>query len=126
MPSQILVKQTADFDANSTLAMLFDESPWLSTIAFAPGISVELDGVLRLDFAPDADPSSLRGRSFRLFDWTGVAPTGAFTIEHDPGLAWDTSQLITTGVVTLIPEPSTLGMAVLTLAFWMRRNSCGF
>jgi Dockerin type I domain len=39
------------------------------------------------------------GRTFKLFDWSGVAPTGAFNV--DSPLIWDFSQLYTTGEVTL-------------------------
>jgi hypothetical protein len=46
------------------------------------------------------------GRTFDLFDWIGVNPTGAFVISSP--YVWDLSNLYTTGRVTLtaIPEPS--------------------
>jgi hypothetical protein len=40
-----------------------------------------------------------------LFDWDGVTPTGAFEVVSD--YPWDTTNLYTTGEVTLIPEPAT-------------------
>ena len=52
--------------------------------------------------------ASQLGRTFDLFDWTSVTPTGAFTISSP--YAWNLSNLYTTGEVTLtaIPEPATL------------------
>ena len=46
------------------------------------------------------------GRTFDLFDWTGVTPTGDFTVSSP--YAWDLSNLYTTGqiTVTAMPEPS--------------------
>jgi hypothetical protein len=41
------------------------------------------------------------GRTIDLFDWSGVSPTGTFSVP-DPH-AWDLSKLYTTGEVTLLP-----------------------
>ena len=59
-------------------------------------------------FADDVNLASQVGRTFDLFDWTGVSPTGAFAISSP--YTWDLSNLYTTGEVTLtaIPEPGTL------------------
>jgi hypothetical protein len=48
------------------------------------------------------------GRTFNLFDWTGVTPTGAFAISSPN--QWNLSNLYTTGEVTLtaVPESSSL------------------
>ena len=59
------------------------------------------------------DPASLLGDSFQVFDWTGVSPTGAFaniSSNLPAGYSWDTSQLYSTGDVTLIREPSSLAL----------------
>ena len=40
------------------------------------------------------------GKSFKLFDWTNVTHTGAFSVVADNS-QWDLSHLYTTGVVTL-------------------------
>src|SRR4029079_501232 len=98
-PIAITVDQTAAMDATSTLSLQLDSSPWRSLISFASGISVAIGGALDLDFAPGAYVPTQNGRTFRIFDWTGVAPTGGFTI--DSPYAWDTSNLYTTGEVTL-------------------------
>jgi hypothetical protein len=59
------------------------------------------------------NPPSQVGRTFDLFNWTGVTPTGAFTVSGP--YAWDLSNLYTTGQVTLtaIPEPTTLVLLML-------------
>ena len=40
------------------------------------------------------------GRTFDLFDWTGVSPTGAFAVSSP--YVWDLSKLYTTGEVTFL------------------------
>ena len=89
-----------------TLRMVFEADAWDSTISFAPGIPVTLGGTLELTFADDVNLASQVGRTFDLFDWTGVTPTGAFAVSSP--YAWDLSNLYTTGEVTLtaIPEPT--------------------
>ena len=91
--------------AGGTLRMVFEADAWDSTISFAPGIPVTLGGTLELSFAADVNPATQVGRTFDLFDWTGVNPTGAFNVSSP--YAWDLSNLYTTGQVTLtaIPEP---------------------
>jgi autotransporter-associated beta strand protein/probable HAF family extracellular repeat protein len=69
------------------------------------------------------------GDSFNLLDWGSTTLT---TLNTDlpvlaGGLAWDTSQLLASGVISVsaIPEPSTYamlaGLAALALAAWRRR-----
>ena len=96
-----------------TLRMVFEADAWDSTISFAPGIPVTLGGTLELTFAADVNLASQVGRTFDLFDWTGVNPTGAFAISSP--YAWDLSNLYTTGEVTLtaVPEPASLAMLLL-------------
>ena len=77
------------------------------------GSPVTLGGTLELDYVGAYDPASLLGDSFQVFDWTGVSPTGAFaniSSNLPAGYSWDTSQLYSTGDVTLIPEPSSLAL----------------
>ena len=105
-----------------TLRMVFEADAWDSTISFAPGIPVTLGGTLELTFADDVNLASQVGRTFDLFDWTGVTPTGAFAISSP--YAWDLSNLYTTGEVTLtaIPEPATLVLLILATAGWYPRR----
>ena len=107
-PIPITVDQHLAMGPGGTLRMVFEADAWDSTISFAPGIPVTLGGTLELTFADDVNLASQVGRTFDLFDWTGVNPTGAFAISSP--YAWDLSNLYTTGEVTLtaIPEPSTL------------------
>ena len=86
-------------DATGTLRLVFDADPWDSTISFAPGIPVARGGTLELTFAPDVNLASQIGRTIDLFDWTGVTPTGAFTVSSP--YTWNLSKLYTTGEVTL-------------------------
>jgi PEP-CTERM motif len=86
-------------NATGTLRLEFDANHWDSTISFQPGIPVTLGGTLELTFAPGVDIAAQSGRTIDLFDWTGVTPTGAFTISSP--YSWNLSKLYTTGEVTL-------------------------
>ncbi|MFO0897978.1 MAG: pentapeptide repeat-containing protein [Pirellulales bacterium] len=116
--------------ADSTLKLQFDEGPWNSGITFSAGIPVQLGGRLELAFAPGVDVDSQFGRTFKIFDWTGVAPQGQFAV-GGPYL-WDTSRLYTSGEVTLVtPEPAALtltlaGLSVVVLAARRRWRSRAF
>lgn len=106
-PLPIVVEQHMAMDATGTLRLVFDADPWDSTISFAPGIPVARGGTLELTFASDVNPVSQIGRTLDLFNWTGVAPTGAFTVSSP--YTWNLSNLYTTGEVTLATVPSLTG-----------------
>ena len=112
----ITVDQHLAMGPGGTLRMVFEADAWDSTISFAPGIPVTLGGTLELTFADDVNLASQVGRTFDLFDWTGVNPTGAFAVSTP--YAWDLSNLYTTGEVTLtaVPEPRALLLCSVALA----------
>lgn len=119
-PTQIRVEDTMMIAATGILRLVFEDDAWGSLITFDAGIPVSLDGSLELLFDADADISGLVGTTYQLFDWTGADPTGVFSqIVVQPGTTWDTSNLYTTGEVTLltaIPEPSGITMIAAILA----------
>jgi uncharacterized protein YjbI with pentapeptide repeats len=124
-PIPITVDQHLAMSSRGTLRMVFEADAWDSIISFASGIPVNLDGKLELTFAADVDLANQVGRTFRLFDWTGVDPTGALAVSS-PYL-WDLSGLYTTGEATLtgIPEPTALRLivvAALAVVAWLRRR----
>lgn len=96
----IVVEERLVTDATGALRLEFDADAWDSAISFAPGIPAALGGTLELNFAPGVDIATETGRTIDLFDWTGVMPTGAFTISSP--YSWNLSQLYTTGEVTLV------------------------
>ena len=102
----IVVDQHLAMDATGTLRLVFDADAWDSTISFAPGIPVALGGTLELTFAPGVNIATQSGRTIDLFDWTGVTPTGAFTISSP--YTWNLTNLYTTGEVTLAAAPGIL------------------
>jgi uncharacterized protein YjbI with pentapeptide repeats len=104
----ITVDQQLSMGPGGTLRMVLEADAWDSTISFVPGIPVTLGGTLELIFADDVNLASQVGRTFDLFDWTGVNPTGKFAISSP--YTWDLSNLYTTGEVTLVavPEPGAL------------------
>jgi hypothetical protein len=92
---------------------------------------VELGGTLALGFDPTdvPDPSALVGMSWQLFDWTNAQPLSDFDdiTSVDPNAVWDTSDLYTTGVVTLeayTPEPASIALAagLFTISLMVRRR----
>jgi uncharacterized protein YjbI with pentapeptide repeats len=105
-PFPVTVDQHLAMGPGGTLRMVFESDAWDSTISFAPGIPVTLGGTLELTFAADVNPANQVGRTFDLFDWTGVTPTGTFDVSSP--YHWDASNLYTTGAVTMlaIPEPN--------------------
>ncbi len=105
-PIPVTVQDRMTMADGGTLELRFDADPWDSLIRFEPGIPVQLGGTLELAFAADADAAAQVGHSFLLFDWSGVAPTGAFTVAslYD----WDTSRLHTTGELTLLAAAGVL------------------
>jgi uncharacterized protein YjbI with pentapeptide repeats len=115
-PIPITIDQHLAMSPGGTLRMVFEADAWDSTISFVAGIPVTLGGTLELTFADDVNPASQLGRTFDLFDWTGVTPAGAFAV--DSPYRWDVSNLYTTGEVTLagVPEPCNLVSAYLALA----------
>jgi uncharacterized protein YjbI with pentapeptide repeats len=102
----ITVLDSATIAPEGHLQLVLDSDEWNSLISFEPGIPVELDGALELTFANDVDVATQVGRNVRLFNWTGVSPSGQFEI-RSPHI-WDVNNLYTTGEVRLIavPEPS--------------------
>ena len=122
-PLPIVVDQHLAMDATGTLRLEFDADPWDSPISFAPSIPVALGGTLELTFAPDVNVATQSGRTIDLFDWTGVAPTGAFTTVSSP-YTWNLSNLYTTGEVTLtgVPEPASLVLLLLAAVGWCLRR----
>ncbi len=122
-PIQVTIYDHMKSAAGSQFNFLFDADPWDSLISFEPGISVELGGSLGLDFEVGVDRETQRGRTLRLFDWTGVTPSGQFDVSDVPD--WNVTKLYTTGEVTLrgVPEPSAaLIMLVGVTAIAMRRR----
>jgi hypothetical protein len=87
---------------------------------------VALGGTLDLSFALGVDVASQSGRTIDVFDWAGVAPTGAFNV-HSPYI-WDPSHLYSTGEIILmsVPEPAVGLMNMLFGAYslaWRGRRS---
>jgi hypothetical protein len=109
----IRVEDRMIIGTDARLRLFFEADPWDSTISFQPNIPVDLGGSLELAFAKGADPARQIGRTFKLFDWTGVTPNGRFEVVSD--YQWNTANLYSTGEVKMIPEPATWLMAVCAL-----------
>ncbi len=125
----ILVQQGFFLPGSGELQMWFEDDAWGSTMAFESGIDVELAGTLRLDFWLSQLTPEL-GLTFDLFDWDGANVIGSFdsvatNIDLESGLWWDTSQLYTTGEVTLVPEPATMSLLALggVTLLWRKRHA---
>jgi hypothetical protein len=105
-----------------TLRMVFEADAWDSNISFAPGIPVTLGGTLELTFANDVNLASQVGRTFDLFDWTGVTLTGAFAVSSP--YHWNLSSLYSTGEITLIAvlEPATAPLLLASVVAVVNRR----
>ncbi len=116
-PIPITIKSSLIMGTSSILQMLFEEDAWDSKISFESGIPVTRGGTLELKFADGVDVSSQVGRTFSIFDWSGVNPTGTFNVSSP--YYWNISNLYTTGEVTLVavPEPSSTGLLVAGLLY---------
>jgi hypothetical protein len=124
-PIAVTVRDYFKSSEGGILRLLFESDLWDSLISFESGIPVELGGALELTFADGVDVATQIGRTLHIFDWTGVSPVGQFTVASP--YIWDTSQLYTTGEVTLlaVPEPSCFVLSALTAgsaARWRRRR----
>jgi uncharacterized protein YjbI with pentapeptide repeats len=128
-PIPIHITQSFTMTAGGTLQVVLDADTWDSHIEFDKDIAVSLGGKLDLEFADNVDLIDQVGRSFQLFDWSGVTPAGDFTVTSP--YVWDVSQLYTSGVVTfesatVVPEPSSLLLTMAGLvatAFVFRRKA---
>lgn len=98
-PLPIVVDQQFTMNAAGALRMEFDADSWDSTISFASDVPVTRGGALELAFAAGVNPAAQVGRTFDLFNWNEVNPTGAFNVSSE--YAWDLTKLYTTGEVTL-------------------------
>ena len=93
------------------------------------GTSVSLDGQLNIELTDGFVPSE--SDSFQVFDFTGLASDGnaggtfsAVLLPDLPGmLGWDSSDLYSSGTLSVIPEPATLPFLALgMLLAWRRRG----
>jgi uncharacterized protein YjbI with pentapeptide repeats len=82
----IKVHTGMNMGTNGTIQVVLDGNAWGSTISFDPGIPVTLGGTLDVTLAPGVTPGSMWKVPVKLFDWTGVTPTGMFTWQNDPGI----------------------------------------
>jgi hypothetical protein len=122
-PIPIHVDDHFIMDPGGVLQMLFEADAWDSTVSFEPGIPVTLNGgTLELQLAAGVIPTSQIGRTFDLFDWTGVAPIGEFHIASP--YAWDASRLYSAGEITFVrvPEASSLTLLALGLSSLLLRR----
>jgi uncharacterized protein YjbI with pentapeptide repeats len=102
-PIPVSVHDRLSMAEGSVIQLVPNADPWYSVVSFEPGIPVQLGGVLQLAFATDVALASQVGRTLRLFDWTGVSPSGQFEIRSP--YVWDATNLYTTGEVMLVAVP---------------------
>ena len=103
---------------DATLQVIVSDPDWRSTIHFADDVILDFRGTLMLSVDPNANARDLVGVTFQIFDFDGRLVRERFDqIHFDKGTDWDTSNLYTTGEVTLteVPEPSTLLLTMLGL-----------
>jgi uncharacterized protein YjbI with pentapeptide repeats len=97
-PIEVLIVDRLTMSEGSALQLEFDADHWDSLISVGFR-TVELGGALELRFANDVDVSTQVGRTLRIFDWTGVSPSGEFDVSSS--YLWDLSELYSTGEARL-------------------------
>lgn len=90
--------------------------------------NLTLDGTITVSLLGAYDPTA--GSSFQLLSWSGALDATNFNLltdlilpSLDPGLSWDTSNFLTNGTITAVPEPATNALLVCSvgLVVGMRR-----
>lgn len=89
----------------------------------------DLGGVIEIDLVNGFRPAV--GNSFKLLDFGSFADTGyTFDLTHavlGGGLTWDTSSFSINGTISVVPEPSSLVLALIAslagVAVWRKRNT---
>jgi len=120
------------FGDNSLLSMdLFSNGVNDELLAGSAGLSTIINANVTLTLSNPTGYSFVNGDSYDLFNFNSL--TGTFTTVNLPslagGLAWDQTNLYTSGVITVtaVPEPSAAMMgalAVMGMAILARRRSC--
>lgn len=94
---------TSNFEINGITGGLFDSVQVTGLLTFGGTLNLSTGYAFQV------------GDSVDLFDWGTT--TGSFAsitgTDLGGGLSWDTSTLYTTGVITVVPEPATWGLAAL-------------
>lgn len=110
----VTVKDSFMVDDTGVLELVLDDNGWTSTIRFEDSIPVAISGQLIVSFEDTSAPRLQLGQTLKLFDWSNVDPVGKFEFISD--YQWDTSQLYTSGEVTLLAVPEPRGVILLLLA----------
>ena len=91
--------------------------------------ALTLDGIIKVSLISGFDPAY--GNSFTLFSgWSGSIVDNGFTFDFSDavlsgGMTWDTSNFLTTGAISAVPEPSTwalLGLGLVAMGWRLRRT----
>lgn len=99
-PLPVFARDSFQISESGSLRLVLETDDWNSAVHFQSGIDVSLSGFLQLDFAEDVAPATQVGRTIQVFDWSGVTPNGEFEIVSK--YAWDSTELYTTGELTLL------------------------
>jgi uncharacterized protein YjbI with pentapeptide repeats len=105
-PVPVKVSSTAILRPTSTLQFVLSPN-WTSPVNFAPGVTPLFQGTLDLVFADGIDPSTLIGRSFRLFNLSNPLPANdrfaSVTTGYYYNVPLDLSKLYTIGTIRIGP-----------------------
>ncbi len=126
-PGRIFITSNLTLQATSTVLMELGGTDTNLYDQIFIGNDLQVDGTLSVSLIDDFDPAL--SNSFHIFDFASSG--GEFALTNlpalDPGLAWDTSDLMSDGDISVIgvPEPSTCVLvlgACAGLSFLRRRK----
>jgi autotransporter-associated beta strand protein len=113
---------TLDLFAGGSSGILNPQATSNDQIRLITASSVTINSGAILTLAnPSAMISFVSGTSWQIFDWGSTTPTTSFTsidtaaYTLGSGQSWDFSQLYTSGVISIVPEPSRVALLMLGL-----------
>lgn len=126
-PGTLTFNQTVTFDgAATTLVDLLGAAPGLFDRVVGMSNPV-LDGVIVVGLGGGFEP--VLGDSFDLLDWSGNLNSTGFDLDADlflPALSggntWNRSEFLTTGTLSVVPEPSGAALLLCGLAVFAARR----
>lgn len=85
-----------------------------------------LDGVIKISLVGGYVPSGMQ--TFQIIDWSGTLVNNGFVFDFDDaslpvGMEWDTTNFLTDGTITAVPEPAVASLVIASLGLLALRRT---